>query len=97
MLDKTPEDNQRDQDGFAGQWRQTWNALKVRMSTVVLFAAVVTGGILVGVGCEREGPVEKAGKTVDQAVEAAKDELDPADPVEKAGKTVDRVMEDPTK
>jgi hypothetical protein len=97
MLNKTPEDNPRDQDGFAGQWRQMRSALKARMTTAVLIVAVVTGGALVGAGCEREGPVEKAGKTVDQAVEATKDKLDPAGPAEKAGKTVDRTVEDLTK
>jgi hypothetical protein len=58
---------------------------------------LVTGGVLMGVGCEREGPVESAGKGIDQAVEAAKDKLDPAGPAEKAGKTVDRAVEDLTK
>jgi len=52
------------------------------------------GGALVGVGCERQGPVEKAGKQVDQAVEAAKDKLNPEGPVEKAGKKVDQAVED---
>ena len=47
-----------------------------------------------GVGCERQGPVEKAGKQVDQAVEAAKDKLNPEGPVEKAGKKVDQAVED---
>jgi hypothetical protein len=58
---------------------------------------LVMGGALVGVGCEREGPVERAGKGIDQAVEAAKDKLDPAGPAEKAGKKVDRAVEDLTK
>ena len=47
-----------------------------------------------GVGCEREGPVEKAGKQVDQAVEGAKDKLNPEGPVEKAGKKVDQAVEE---
>jgi hypothetical protein len=51
----------------------------------------------VGVGCEREGPAQRAGKGIDQAVEAAKDKLDPAGPAEKAGKKVDRAIEDLTK
>ena len=45
-------------------------------------------------GCEREGSVEKAGKKVDQAVEEAKDKLNPEGPVEKAGKKVDQAVED---
>jgi uncharacterized protein YjbJ (UPF0337 family) len=52
------------------------------------------GGALVGVGCEREGPVEKAGKKVDQAIEETKDKLHPEGPVEKAGKKVDQAVEE---
>jgi hypothetical protein len=36
-------------------------------------ALLVMGGAVIGVGCEREGSVEKAGKKVDQAVEETKD------------------------
>jgi hypothetical protein len=39
------------------------------MATAVLIVAMVTGGAFVGAGCEREGPAEKAGKTVDRAME----------------------------
>jgi len=35
-------------------------------------ALLVMAGALLVVGCEREGPVEKAGKQVDKAVEDAK-------------------------
>ena len=64
------------------------------MIRVLGSALLVMGGALVGVGCERQGPVEKAGKQVDQAVEAAKDKLNPEGPVEKAGKKVDQAVED---
>ena len=47
-----------------------------------------------GVGCERQGPVEKAGKKVDQAVEGVKDKLNPEGPVAKAGKKVDQAVEE---
>lgn len=56
-------------------------------------ALLVIGSAFVGVGCEREGPVEKAGKSVDQAVEAAKEKLSPEGPVEKAGKKADEAVE----
>jgi hypothetical protein len=69
MLNKTPEDNPRDPDGFTSQGRQMRSALKARMATAVLIVAMVTGGAFVGAGCEREGPAEKAGKTVDRAME----------------------------
>jgi hypothetical protein len=64
------------------------------MIRVLGSALLVMGGALVGVGCEREGPVEQAGKKVDQAVEEAKDKLNPEGPVEKAGKKVDQAVEE---
>jgi hypothetical protein len=64
------------------------------MIRVLGSALLVMGGALVGVGCEREGAVEKAGKQVDKAVETAKDKLNPEGPVEKAGKKVDQAVED---
>jgi hypothetical protein len=64
------------------------------MIRVVASALLVLGSAFVGVGCEREGTVEKAGKQVDKAVEAAKDKLNPEGPVEKAGKQVDKAIEE---
>jgi hypothetical protein len=64
------------------------------MIRVVASALLVLGGALVGVGCEREGAVEKAGKKVDQAVEDVKDKIIPEGPVEKAGKQVDKAIDD---
>ena len=43
------------------------------MIRVLGSALLVMGVAFVGVGCERQGPVEKAGKKVDQAVEEAQD------------------------
>ncbi len=63
------------------------------MIRVLGSALLVLGGALVGVGCESEGPVEGAGKKIDQAVEKAKDTLNPEGPVEKAGKKVDEAVE----
>jgi len=62
----------------------TYSRFQEGMIRVLGSALLVMGGALVGVGCERQGPVEKAGKQVDQAVEAAKDKLNPEGPVEKA-------------
>jgi len=64
------------------------------MIRVLGSALLVMVGALVGVACKREGPVEKAGKQVDQAVEGVKDKLNPEGPVEKAGKKVDKVVEE---
>jgi hypothetical protein len=41
--------------------------------TPALRRAERAGGALVGVGCKREGPVERTGKKVDQAVDKLKD------------------------
>ncbi len=72
----------------------TYSGVQQKMIRVVASALLVLGGALVGVGCEREGTVEKAGKQVDQAVEAAKDKINPEGPVEKAGKQVDKAIEE---
>ena len=72
----------------------TYNRFQQRIIRVLCSALLVMGGALVGVGCESEGPVEKAGKKVDQAVEGAKDKINPEGPVEKAGKKVDQAVED---
>ncbi len=71
----------------------THNRFQQRMSRVLGSALLVLGGALVVVGCEREGPVEKAGKKVDETLEAAKDKLNPQGPLEKAGKKVDQAVE----
>ena len=57
-------------------------------------ALLVMGLALGGVGCKREGAVEKAGKQVDKAVEDVKDKINPEGPVEKAGKKIDQAVED---
>jgi hypothetical protein len=67
------------------------------MAAVALIATLVMGAALMGLGCERQGPTERAGQKIDRVVEEAKDKLDPAGPAEKAGKAVDRTVEDLTK
>jgi hypothetical protein len=47
-----------------------------------------------GVGCKREGPVEKAGKQVDKVIEDVKDKVNPEGPLEKAGKKIDQAVDD---
>jgi len=75
----------------------TYSRFQQGMIRVLGSALLVMGGALVGVGCERQGPAERAGQEIDRVVEEAKDKLDPPGPVEKAGKTVDRAVEDLTK
>jgi len=72
----------------------TYSRFQQRMIRVLVSALLVMGGALMGVGCEREGPVEKAGKQVDQAIDGAKDKLNPERPVEKAGKKVDQAIDE---
>ena len=72
----------------------TYSGIQQKMIRVVASALLVLGGALVGVGCEREGAVEKAGKQVDNAVEDVKDKINPEGPVEKAGKQVDKAIEE---
>jgi hypothetical protein len=54
----------------------------------------VLGGVLaLGAGCEAEkGPAEKAGASVDKAVQDAKDAVSPPGPAEKAGRAVDKAI-----
>jgi hypothetical protein len=68
-----------------------------RITAVALAATLVTGSILSFIGCERQGPAERAGEQLDRTVEGVKDKLDPAGPAEKAGEKLDRAVEDVTK
>jgi len=43
-------------------------------------------------GCETKGPAERAGENVDNAVQNAKDAVNPPGPVEKAGRAVDKAV-----
>jgi hypothetical protein len=56
-------------------------------------ACVLGGLIAMGAGCEAEkGPAEKAGQSVDNAVQKAKDTISPPGPAEKAGRAVDKTL-----
>ena len=54
------------------QQMTTYSRFQQGMIRVLGSALLVRGGALMGGGGEREGPVEKAGKQVDQAVDDAK-------------------------
>lgn len=50
--------------------------------------------IVLGLGaCEDKGPAESAGQEIDQAVEKAKDAVDPQGPAERAGEKTDDSVE----
>ncbi|MCF8034858.1 MAG: antitoxin [Desulfarculaceae bacterium] len=60
---------------------------------MTLALALTLGGAVLMMGCESEGPAEKAGKKVDQAVEKAGEKVEEAtdkmgDTMEKAGDKV---------
>jgi hypothetical protein len=56
-------------------------------SGVILFLAAAF------VGCQPEGPAERAGKSVDKAAEGVKDAISPPGPLEKAGREVDKAID----
>ncbi|HLZ64796.1 MAG TPA: hypothetical protein VKQ29_01130 [Aliidongia sp.] len=56
---------------------------------LVLFLPVA----VVAAGCDdKKGPAEKAGESIDNTVQKAKDAIDPPGPVEKAGRAVDKAV-----
>ena len=57
------------------------------------FAPLVALLLIAGaplVGCESEGPAEKAGKDIDKGVEKVKDTVNPPGPAEKVGRDLDK-------
>lgn len=67
----------------------------MKLSNVKLSAlGILLSPLLVlTVGCAPEGPAERAGKSVDQAAENARDAINPTGPAEKAGEKVDQAVE----
>jgi hypothetical protein len=68
--------------------------VKTGSTTRMAGLACVLGGLIAfGAGCEAEkGPGEKAGESVDNAVQKAKDTVSPPGPGEKAGRAVDDTL-----
>jgi hypothetical protein len=66
--------------------------MKIKQPLTSALVAVVLATVLLG--CQKEeGPMEKAGKTVDQAIEKAKDAVAPKGPLERAGESADKAIE----
>jgi hypothetical protein len=66
--------------------------MTIKQPLIFASAAVVLALSLPG--CQKEeGPMEKAGKTVDQASEKAKDAVAPKGPLERAGESADKAVE----
>lgn len=58
-----------------------------------LWRGMLPAAICAGfVGCAEKGPAQKAGQSIDNAAQKAKDAVDPPGPVEKAGRSVDKAV-----
>jgi hypothetical protein len=66
------------------------------MSIYKTLSLLLGVGLLVATlgGCEREGPMERTGKKMDEAVENLGEAVKKEGPVEQAGKKVDKAIED---
>lgn len=60
--------------------------MKTMKDSVVL--GIIAAALMVGTGCKKEGPAEKAGKNLDKAVETSKDKV--KEGVEKAGEAAEK-------
>lgn len=77
--------------GEAGDFKE--NAMKIRMTSILFVAPLLVGSLGLFAGCEPAGPAEKAGQSVDRAVDNAAETVNPSGPVEKAGKNIDRALD----
>lgn len=64
------------------------------LTTLMMIVALGFTGVAF-TGCSsNDGPAEKAGQKVDNAVDSAKDTLDNDGPAEKAGQSIDNTLND---
>lgn len=63
--------------------------MTIQKALLASLAAMVLGLV----ACESKGPAESAGQKLDQAVEKAKDAVDPQGPAERAGEKIDETVE----
>lgn len=64
----------------------------MRRSTSLLLAFLMAATMGLA-ACEREGPAERAGRSVDRAGQQLRDAVDPpSGPAERAGRAVDRAV-----
>ena len=62
-----------------------------RNKSMTYLLAALLGSTIVSFGCSQEGPTEKAGKKVDEAIESITQEDEGT--MEKAGKKIDETIE----
>ena len=63
------------------------------MKTTLLLSLCLFPLVASFVSCREKGPAEKAGESVDKAVDKVKDAVDPKGPLEKAGEKVDNALD----
>jgi hypothetical protein len=56
------------------------------------FGLLLGGAVFLGTGCESKGPAQRAGESIDQGIQNAKDAVNPPGPVERAGRAVDNAV-----
>jgi len=70
--------------------------MKIQTVKLATLAFLLAPLLLLGTGCESQGPAERAGENIDRGIEDAKDAVqdavDPAGPAEKAGRELDRAV-----
>lgn len=57
------------------------------MNFKILIASVFVGLLVMALGCEQEGPAERAGENVDEAVEQSKESM--SDAMDAAGEQIE--------
>ena len=66
--------------------------LHIRIMKSLLSALFCVLPFVASVSCREKGPAERAGESIDKAVDNVKDAVDPKGPVEKAGEKVDKAL-----
>jgi hypothetical protein len=54
--------------------------------------ALLLGAVVTFAGCESKGPAQRAGESIDNSVQNAKDAINPPGNLEKAGRGVDKAL-----
>ncbi len=62
------------------------------MKTTLLMSVCLLPFIAPLTSCERKGPAERAGESLDKAGENIKDAVNPKGPAEKAGDKIDKAL-----
>jgi hypothetical protein len=66
--------------------------MKKRIMSILCVAPLLVGSLALFAGCEPAGPAEKAGESVDRAVDNAAEAVNPSGPAEKAGENLDKAL-----